>query len=256
MKRRGFTLIELLVVIAIIAILAAILFPVFARARENARRTSCASNLKQLGIGLMMYAQDNDETLPKVYITNHAGEFPGGKWFASPYDHWLFWPQIAYTYTKSLDMLYCPSRPLPNAANRAVANYGANSWIMPVATENGINRLPSLTRPSQTYLIFDSGSFYLRPISTNSVKLPKSYNYLPGSKATLVARGQDITGMTNDTYESDFEKGRHFGGVNIGYADGHVKWQRSDQVVNEALKWPNHTKTYTVDSPWNPAFVG
>ena len=64
MSRRGFTLIELLVVIAIIAILAAILFPVFAKAREKARQTSCLSNVKQLGLGLMMYAQDYDEKLP------------------------------------------------------------------------------------------------------------------------------------------------------------------------------------------------
>src|SRR5689334_5202516 len=64
----GFTLIELLVVIAIIAILAAILFPVFARARENARRASCQSNLKQIGLGIMMYTQDYDETFPRSAI--------------------------------------------------------------------------------------------------------------------------------------------------------------------------------------------
>jgi len=67
MKRKGFTLIELLVVIAIIAILAAILFPVFAKAREKARQSACTSNLKQIGLGLMQYAQDYDETLPFLY---------------------------------------------------------------------------------------------------------------------------------------------------------------------------------------------
>jgi prepilin-type N-terminal cleavage/methylation domain-containing protein len=75
---RGFTLIELLIVIAIIALLAAILFPVFSRARESARRSSCASNLKQIGLGMLQYAQDYDEQLPEdapstIYVTSGAG---------------------------------------------------------------------------------------------------------------------------------------------------------------------------------------
>jgi len=70
--RKAFTLIELLVVIAIISILAAILFPVFARARESARRASCTSNLKQIALGMMMYSQDYDETLPSIKV-NAAG---------------------------------------------------------------------------------------------------------------------------------------------------------------------------------------
>ena len=79
MRRKGFTLIELLVVIAIIAILAAILFPVFARAREAARQSSCSSNLKQLGTAMLMYVQDYDDTLPG------AAPFSA----ASPYGHWV-----------------------------------------------------------------------------------------------------------------------------------------------------------------------
>jgi len=71
--RKGFTLIELLVVIAIIAILAAILFPVFARAREKARQTSCLSNVKELGLGLMMYVQDYDECFPYGRHTDTSG---------------------------------------------------------------------------------------------------------------------------------------------------------------------------------------
>ena len=94
--RRGFTLIELLVVIAIIAILAAILFPVFAKAREKARQSSCLSNTKQLGIGVLSYAQDYDELLPRTAIT-----VPGG-------NHG--WQTLIHPYVKNDQIFTCPSK--------------------------------------------------------------------------------------------------------------------------------------------------
>lgn len=98
-SRSGFTLIELLVVIAIIAILAAILFPVFAQAREAARKSTCQSNLKQIGSGLMMYVQDYDETFPPVRGANTAA--------------FMDWRQSIYPYTKNVGIFLCPS----NSAN-------------------------------------------------------------------------------------------------------------------------------------------
>ena len=84
MSRRGFTLIELLVVIAIIAILAAILFPVFAKAREKARQASCLSNVKQMCLALMQYAQDYDETLPQGQEVSWSGvAVPGSGFFGN-----------------------------------------------------------------------------------------------------------------------------------------------------------------------------
>jgi prepilin-type N-terminal cleavage/methylation domain-containing protein/prepilin-type processing-associated H-X9-DG protein len=97
MRRQGFTLIELLVVIAIIAILAAILFPVFARAREKARQTSCLSNTKQLGLGLNMYAQDYDERLPYGYV------YVGVNWYG--------WGHALGPYVKNNQLFTCPSVP-------------------------------------------------------------------------------------------------------------------------------------------------
>ncbi|MES2460663.1 MAG: DUF1559 domain-containing protein [Armatimonadota bacterium] len=103
--RRGFTLIELLVVIAIIAILAAILFPVFAQAREKARQSSCLSNEKQIGLGLMQYQQDNDETYPQAYYyKNNTGTTNGGS--SGGYVHWSV---LLNPYVKNEGIYLCPS---------------------------------------------------------------------------------------------------------------------------------------------------
>src|SRR2546421_4309664 len=99
-RRTAFTLIELLVVIAIIAILAAILFPVFARARENARRSSCQSNLKQIGLGVLQYVQDYDETFPM----GRTADPILGQWASG-------WSATIQPYVKSSQIMQCPSEP-------------------------------------------------------------------------------------------------------------------------------------------------
>ena len=111
-ERRGFTLIELLVVIAIIAILAAILFPVFSKAREKARQASCLSNVKQMSLGAMMYAEDYDgvNVPPWAYIaggTNVDPSFLGP--YAALYPTLVLWEQLVYPYTKSFAVCICPS---------------------------------------------------------------------------------------------------------------------------------------------------
>jgi len=118
-EKHGFTLIELLVVIAIIAILAAILFPVFSRAREQARKTNCLSNLKQLGQGILMYCQDWDETLPF------------GVPACSEPKHRQWWAQI-YPYTKNASILHCPSS---TGAWTMFSNPGGNCGGAPYCTE-------------------------------------------------------------------------------------------------------------------------
>lgn len=108
-RKRGFTLIELLVVIAIIAILAAILFPVFARAREKARQTACLSNMKQLGLGFMMYSQDYDETFPGIRF----GDGPGQSWPWAVWQGSIDWMGVfthaVQPYIKNRGIFQCPS---------------------------------------------------------------------------------------------------------------------------------------------------
>jgi prepilin-type N-terminal cleavage/methylation domain-containing protein len=131
--RSGFTLIELLVVIAIIAILAAILFPVFAQAREKARRASCLSNMKQIGLGVNMYLQDYDETFPLINWNNgvqHEATMPDGK---RTYRGWVSYPLLFHPYIKSLQVWVCPSDPSPNNPSWAPQDNGTvnpyvNDW--------------------------------------------------------------------------------------------------------------------------------
>ncbi len=114
MQRRGFTLIELLVVIAIIAILAAILFPVFARAREKARQSSCLSNMKQLGLSIQMYVQDYDERLFQYH------------------DGTRYWPAFVVPYMKNSQIMWCPSNPATQGSLSgdyySVTRYNYNCW--------------------------------------------------------------------------------------------------------------------------------
>ena len=152
--KKAFTLIELLVVIAIIAILAAILFPVFARARENARRASCMSNLKQLGLGVMMYVQDYDEKYPFSLMRSNGTLSPSGTGFGTSY--WI-WYQTLQPYTKSFQVAVCPSGNPSDAATPYSGHYGANTLVMP---DTNVTTTPismaSVQSASTTFLLISS----------------------------------------------------------------------------------------------------
>jgi prepilin-type N-terminal cleavage/methylation domain-containing protein len=179
-RKAAFTLIELLVAIAVIAILAALLFPVFAQARERARMTACVSNMRQIGSALMMYAQDYDETLP--YIRFH------GAGACSKGSHCFIWKNAIRPYLKSLDVLACPSNPYgrtqPGLASdpakpgtnsegweeeperRMPISYAMNScaatWIPADDTPDHPGpplRLSQLARPADTIVIAENQAF-------------------------------------------------------------------------------------------------
>lgn len=257
-RQRAFTLIELLVVIAIIAILAAILFPVFARARENARRASCISNLKQIGLGFMMYTQDYDEKYPRA-VYSSTQEPPNGCWYSSggcasanPGDYTWFWQQTLYPYTKSDQLYFCPSgrdSGLPYSGN-----YGVNSQMIQRYSSVA---LPSVESPATAYMAFDAGTYYLQFDSSHDyVTEPSgSFWYLPGTQKYT---GCPDTGC-NSTYPfsgftlSDFTSdGRHFDGNDVIFADGHVKWLKTATMWAEAIKFKNGSYGSSVQSAWNP----
>lgn len=251
----GFTLIELLVVIAIISILAAILFPVFARARENARRSSCQSNLRQIGLGVMQYIQDYDEKYPYMY-TDYVGSppafgTPDGGWLEMPpgnqFGRW-FWPNLIYPYVKSLQVFVCPSTPQrfnpdPLRPQEAIlqAKYGINNDIIrhPLTATPPTLSSAAIVSVASTYLIMDAGAGYNGAASRVSASNPNqnssdTTNYLPGACAFTAPVGTLPAYATKDCYT-----GRHFDGVNMVFADGHVKFLKSSVPVAEAKKSGN-----------------
>ncbi len=208
----GFTLIELLVVIAIIAILAAILFPVFSRAREKARQTSCLSNVKQLSLAITMYTQDYDEML----VPSRQG-FNGG-----PLG--LIWPAFLAPYVRNTQVFVCPS-----AKGRS---YYAETWDERGRLSIGLNRdtedrntniaysLSMFEYPSETITLADS-----TPGNTGNPEKMRGYQVMADR-------------------EPDTQSGvgaRHNSGTNVGFLDGHAKWYKASsiwQLSNPAgLRW-------------------
>jgi len=218
-KRNAFTLIELLVVIAIIAILAAILFPVFARARENARRSSCQSNLKQIGLGFAQYTHDYDESEPG----NQFNPASGGT---------IFWMDSLQPYVKSSQIFQCPSDSVgtpwvstpPNST--FMCSYAVNHTYYddpnshPPISDFGRNRIIKLSQLndiSRTVQVLDvdhsADEFYFH---TSDFPLT-----ITGSPRTLnTGGGKPIE--------------RHLDTTNILFADGHVKAQKFDSLLQNS----------------------
>jgi prepilin-type N-terminal cleavage/methylation domain-containing protein/prepilin-type processing-associated H-X9-DG protein len=236
----GFTLIELLVVIAIIAILAAILFPVFGRARENARRSSCQSNLKQLGLGLMQYTQDNDESFP-------AGSITGNGYWGSG------WGGAIFPYVKSTQVYVCPNdNTSPGAApNVNPVSYGYNinlNWINSCDAGGPHAALSAIRAPTRQVLLFElegtvtnlSNPLEFRTTtgpgmsglwsnsSTSGTNAPEDY-------ATGYVGGRALGGATWFTTTP-----RHFEGANYLMVDGHVKYLLPTRVSSG---WSNSSAT-------------
>ncbi len=197
---KGFTLIELLVVIAIIAILAAILFPVFAKAREKARQASCLSNLKQLSVGVLMYTQDYDETMPS-FAQNTSND-----------DNWTkvtYWRGLIRPYVNNVKIYTCPSNP----------EYAWSGDVLEVAGD------PNRGIGGYSYYIF-FGLFH--DVTTAEIESPASTIMLSDG-----ARGIDNPRTINTMSWGLYNPAPypfHSGGLNIAFCDGHVKWVQGSKV--------------------------
>ena len=221
-KYQGFTLIELLVVIAVIAILAAILFPVFAKVREKARQTSCASNLKQLSLAFIAYTQDYDEALPKSGqngATPVCGGVPDGSWvLPEAIDTTVSKVCTAtqlpvpngslYSYVKSAQVYKCPS---DSEADTKTLSYSMNSNLSALA-------IAGIQEPSNCVLLVDESDDNeigagIAGLNNGNFLAPK----LPSNE------------KVSPIYQ-DHPTIRHTGGSEFAYDDGHVKYSRPESL--------------------------
>jgi prepilin-type N-terminal cleavage/methylation domain-containing protein/prepilin-type processing-associated H-X9-DG protein len=270
-RANGFTLIELLVVIAIIAILASILFPVFGRARENARRSSCQSNLKQLGIAAMQYTQDYDEYFMPAWNSNGL---PNGT-PTGIYTSTKPWMELMHPYIKSPQVYVCASEAdatgtsYPNAQWRLRAGWPATMELPTHYTYSiylgggqgyatgaaaAFKPITAMPSPSTVIMMTDGGAIppwreaTPRPASTPPEEWTQQIGTSKQAAYVLLHPNSDIA-FTNKSYGVPYV--RHFNTTNVLWADGHVKAMRPAQIMGTTNITSGASWT-TTNSCFNP----
>jgi prepilin-type N-terminal cleavage/methylation domain-containing protein/prepilin-type processing-associated H-X9-DG protein len=237
LRFRAFTLIELLVVIAIIAILAAILFPVFARARENARRSSCQSNLKQIGLGAMQYSQDYDER----YAPAQTCTIPGGRIDQCASGAAILWPQLLQPYLKNTQIFQCPSDTNTTAISTWAMSAPPAPYIAPVHTSylasnqimNLSVALATVSSPAATVLMCD-GAVQGNASAPYTTTTQKNTAWILEGPQNAAVQGADLNwGAPN---------ARHLDTGVVAFADGHVKSLRTSSWYYTNTPWLDPAK--------------
>jgi prepilin-type N-terminal cleavage/methylation domain-containing protein/prepilin-type processing-associated H-X9-DG protein len=258
---KGFTLIELLVVVAIIGILAAILFPVFARARENARRSSCMSNMKQMGLGLMMYSQDYDERMPLAsyqYPVVGAYHYPNGRLATAKGRGWY---SMIFDYMKDWHVFNCPSEEpalyydggynltsFPYSYNYAAPHPAKLSGMSGSACSDVKNWNCGISMPGANMAeIEDPAGTIFVVEGSSAIVFFYGRADLMANEATLHA-----TGSCGDKYGDAYNytycvRARHFETINTLFVDGHVKAMNWKAILGSDSD-PNVVKYWTTAS--------
>jgi len=241
---RAFTLIELLVVLAVVAIVAAFVFPVFAKAREGGRRTSCMSNMRQLGLALEAYTQDYDDKHPASTTTV---PFTGAAFVNN-----LGWAGQIYPLVKNTALFHCPDDPTDEAAGNAPDRARTVSYAMNLNLE-GASAQSALTSPARTVLLFevrgDNAQITQADEGIHNVPAPAqqsaSGNGINGLLLNLTGLGAGTpdgalyaTGPMDNSASTSLiitdqyadKTGRHASGANFLAADAHVKWLPGSRV--------------------------
>ncbi|MCW3062018.1 MAG: prepilin-type N-terminal cleavage/methylation domain [Capsulimonas sp.] len=225
--KRGFTLIELLVVIAIIAILAAILFPVFAKAREKARQISCLSNEKQIGLAILQYSQDSDERMPCGTQIPVGGDYTLDG---------IGWAGQVYPYVKSTAVFKCPDDST-SGSSAAPITYPISYSMSLQVTRSGLS---DFTSDSKSVMLFETVGSAANILAVGdgvngdntspaADGNPEGFNGV-GRFATGVMSGANPSEVGNTNHFYDTKTGRHTDASNFLMADGHAKWIRPTAV--------------------------
>ena len=235
MRRTGFTLIELLVVIAIIAILAAILFPVFAKAREKARQTACLSNQKQIALALLMYSQDVDERFPAVYNDFRVALGTGPRYI---------WAECIAPYIKNNEIFACPGGPndVNPGANLQGTRYNMNmvhNWGWP----EDCNRTAEICYPIKQSMIQFPSEFVFTFESSNAWWC-HWLSHGGWNNTTTSSQGLVLVGTLGE-----YIYPRHNGGCNVAFVDGHAKWHSTSDIYGTAMRQHPYPKMFSIRQP-------